>query len=265
VIKHEYRTVLAKSGRYFRYDSQEEDKMLLEKDLAIGNGTSFVYIPRSPGDYEIRVHRPGANAYVSKKFYSYGSWGMDNSSFEINTEGQIDISLDKEKYSSNETAKLLFKTPFSGRMLVTLETDHVHSYQYIDVANRTASLDLKMAPEQVPNVYVTATLIKPHQVSDIPLTVAHGFKNITVEEKSRKMAVAINAQKTSRSRTHQKVKVKALPGSFVTLAAVDNGVLQVSDFKTPDPYNYYYQKQALAVTAYDIYPFTLSRAEGKTK
>ena len=40
----------------------------------------------------------------------------------------------------------------------------------------------------------------------------------------------------------------------MTLAAVDNGVLQISDFKTPDPYNYYYQKQALDVTAYDLYP-----------
>ena len=52
VIKHEYRTVLTKRGSYFRYDSQEEDKLLLERDMTIGNGTSFVYIPRSPGDYE---------------------------------------------------------------------------------------------------------------------------------------------------------------------------------------------------------------------
>lgn len=254
VIKHEYKTVLVKSGSYFRYDSQEEDKLMTEKDITVGNNTSFSYIPRSPGDYEIRVYRPGANVYVTKSFYSYGSWGADNSSFEVNPEGEIDISLDKEKYVSGENAKVTFKTPFSGRMLVTLETDHVLSYQYVDVTNRMASLDLKMNSENVPNVYVTATLIKAHQVSDIPLTVAHGFKNISVEEKGRKMAVQIAAQKTTRSRTHQKVKVNAVPGSYVTLAAVDNGVLQVTDFKTPDPYGYYYQKQALNVVAYDIYP-----------
>ncbi|MEI2738677.1 MAG: hypothetical protein V9F01_07820 [Chitinophagaceae bacterium] len=40
--------------------------------------------------------------------------------------------------------------------------------------------------DHVPNVYITATLIKPHEVSDIPLTVAHGFKNVTVEDKGRK-------------------------------------------------------------------------------
>jgi hypothetical protein len=91
-------------------------------------------------------------------------------------------------------------------------------------------------------------------VSDIPLTVAHGFQNIKVEDKGRKIPVEIVAAKSVRSHTHQTVRVRALPGSYVTLAAVDNGVLQVSDFKTPDPYSYYYQKKALQVSAFDLYP-----------
>ena len=92
---------------------------------------------------------------------------------------------------------------------------------------------------------------------------AHGFKNVKVEEKSRKMPVEIVAQKSVRSHTHQKVKVKAAPGSFVTLAAVDNGVLQVSDFKTPDPYDYFYQKKALQVDAYDLYPLLFPEVRAK--
>ncbi|MEJ0105311.1 MAG: hypothetical protein WDO19_23340 [Bacteroidota bacterium] len=111
--------------------------------------------------------------------------------------------------------------------------------------NVTASLNLPLNGDHVPNFYITATLIKPHEVSDIPLTVAHGYQSVKVEEKSRKVPVEIVAQKSVRSRTHQKVTVKAIPGSFVTLAAVDNGVLQVSDFKTPDPYNYFYQKKSI--------------------
>ena len=254
IIKHEYRTVLTKSGSYFRYESQKEDKLMIENQVTVGANTIYSYIPRSPGDYEIRVYHAGANSYVKREFYSYGSWGGDNNSFEVNNEGHVDIELDKEAYFSGENAKVLFKTPFSGRMLVTMETDKVLQYQYVNVEKRTASIDLKLSSDHIPNVYVTATLIKPHEVSDIPLTVAHGYQNIKVEEKNRKIPVQIIAQKTVRSRTHQKVNVKAIPGSYVTLAAVDNGVLQVSDFKTPDPYNYFYQKKALQVTAYDLYP-----------
>src|SRR6185295_19355641 len=104
-----------------------------------------------------------------------------------NTEGNIDIAADKTSYEAGENARLLFKTPFSGSMLVTMETDKVVSYQYVNVENRTASVDLKMTADHLPNVYVTATLIKPHEVSEVPLTVAHGYKSVKVEEKSRKI------------------------------------------------------------------------------
>lgn len=263
VIKHEYKTVLSRNGDYFRYDSQKEDKVLQEKELTFSK-TDYAFIPRSPGDYEIRLYRPGANVYVAKHFYSYGSWGGEASSFEVNNEGQVDISVDKEKYNVGDAAKVLFKTPFSGKMLVTVERDGVLSYQYLTVEKRTASMDLKLSGEHVPNVYVTATLIKPHEATDMPLTVAHGFQNITVEESGRKIPVQITAAKTSRSKTHQKVTVKAVAGSYVSLAAVDNGVLQVSGFKTPDPYDFYYQKNALGVSAFDMYPLLFPELRGRT-
>ncbi|MFN8289922.1 MAG: MG2 domain-containing protein [Chitinophagaceae bacterium] len=263
VIKHEYRTVLTKSGSYFRYESQREDKMMIEQQVAVGTNTVYSYVPRTPGDYEVKIYVPGAASYVSRSFYSYGSWGSNNTSFEVNREGNIDISIDKKSYYTGESVKALFKTPFSGKMLVTMETDHIVSHQVVEVSNRTASLDLKLTSDHVPNVYITATLIKPHEVSEIPLTVAHGFKNVTVEEKNRKMEVAITAAKTTRSKTKQKVTVKAAPGSMVTLSAVDNGVLQISDFKTPDPYDYFYQKKALQVSGYDLYPLLFEEVRAK--
>lgn len=257
IIKHEYRTVLVKNGGYFRYDSQQEDKVMTEGEVAIGNKTPYIYIPRSPGDYEIRIYRPHSNTYVSKSFYSYGSGGGENSAFEVNTEGHIDIEPDKQKYSTGEVAKLLFKAPFSGRMLVTIEREGLLSHQYVEVSKRTATVEVKLEGIHTPNVYITATLIKPHGLSSIPLTVAHGFQNITVEDKKRHLPVTITAQKSSRSNTRQKIRVKAAPDSYITLAAVDNGVLQVTGFKTPDPYGYYYQKKALEVTPYDLYPLLL--------
>lgn len=255
VVKHEYRTVLTKSGSYFRYESQKEDKLINSGIVTVsGENTKYSFVPRSPGDYELRISIPGANSYVSRSFYSYGSWGGDNTSFDVNNEGHIDIELDKSSFYTGETLKALFKTPFSGRMLVTMETDKVVSYQYVNVDKRTASLDLPLTIDDIPNVYITATLIKPHELSDIPLTVAHGFQSVKVEEKDRKIPVEIIAQAKVRSHTHQKVKVKATPGSMVTLAAVDNGVLQISDFETPDPYTHFYARRALEVNGYDLYP-----------
>lgn len=264
MIKHEYRTVLSKSGSYFRYESQEDDKLLSEQNVTVnGNATSYSFVPRSAGNYEIRISSPGATGYVSRKFYSYGSWGGDNNSFEVNTEGNIDIETDKSTYKAGDNAKILFKSPFDGKMLVTVETDKVISYQYVNVEKRTSSIDIKIGSEHLPNVFVTATLIKPHTISDMPLTVAHGFQNIKVEDESRKNRIEIIALKSARSKTKQQVTIKADPGSYITFAAVDNGVLQVSDFKTPDPYAWFYSPRALQVDAYDLYPFLFPEVRGR--
>jgi uncharacterized protein YfaS (alpha-2-macroglobulin family) len=264
VIKHEYRTVLTKNGSYFRYQSQKEDKLISSSGITVGGEqTVYSFTPRSPGEYEIRIAIPGANSYVSKSFYSYGSWGSDQTSFEVSNEGHVDIQPDKPSYYNGESVKALFKAPFDGRMLVTLETAKLISYQYVNVVNRTASIDLKLTADDIPNAYITATLFKPHGISDIPLTVAHGFENIKVEERSRKMRVEILAKQTVRSKTHQEITVKAAPNSMVTLAAVDDGVLQVSDFKTPDPYGYFYARRALAVDAYDLYPLLLPEIKAR--
>jgi uncharacterized protein YfaS (alpha-2-macroglobulin family) len=255
VIKHEYRTVLKKAGNYFRYESQQEDKQITAGTVNVGGeNTRYDFTPRSPGHYEVRVSLPGAKTYVSRHFYSFGAWGGDNNSFDVNNEGHVDITVEKSSYYAGETLTAFFKTPFSGRMLVTMETDKVISYKYIDVDKRSASLQLPLTADAVPNVYITATLIKPHGISDIPLTVAHGYQSVKVEAKDRHIPVEILAEQKVRSHTHQKVRVKAAPGSLVTLAAVDNGVLQVTDFATPDPYGHFYAKRALEVSGYDLYP-----------
>jgi uncharacterized protein YfaS (alpha-2-macroglobulin family) len=172
----------------------------------------------------------------------------------VDTDGNIDIELDKEKYNKGEVVKALFKAPFNGKMLVTLENDKLIHHEYVEVKNRTASIECKMGDSNLPNVYITATLFKSHEMSDMPLTVAHGFKNIDVQDKEKRMDVSISATAKVRSRTHQKVTVKAAPNAMVTLAAVDNGVLSVSNFRTPDPFTYFYAQRALGVNSYDIYP-----------
>jgi alpha-2-macroglobulin len=265
VIKHEYRTVLSRSGSYFRYESQIDDKIISEQNITVnGENTNYSFVPRSPGNYELRIAVPGATGYVSKRFYSYGSWGGYNNSFEVNTEGNIDIETDKSVYHPGDVAKVLFKTPFNGKMLVTVEQDKVITYQYVNAEKRSASVDLKISPEHLPNIFVTATLFKPHGLSEMPLTVAHGFQNLRVEDARRTNKVEIISAKTSRSATTQQVTVKAAPGSYVTLAAVDNGVLQVSDFKTPDPYSYFYATRALQVEAYDLYPLLFPEVRGRS-
>ncbi len=265
LIKHEYRTVLAKSGEYFRYKSEHEEVVLENKIIDLnGDKIAFSFVPKTSGRYDIRVSKPGSKTWVEQSFYAYGYGSTSSSSFQVNNEGNIDIELDKKKYSIGDKAKVILNTPFSGKVLVTVERSNVTEHFYLKTDNRAVSFDLDIKNDYVPNIYISATLIKPHGVSDIPLTVAHGYIPVIVENPSNKLPVSITAVEKSGSKTKQKIKLKSKPNTAVTIAVVDEGILQVTGFNTPDPYQFFYRKRALAINSYNIYPYLFPEIEIKS-
>lgn len=256
IVKTEYKTVLAKSGGYFRYRSQSYERVIEEKEVTIGGmDTKASFIPDLSGKYEVRVYPEGVNNYVSRRFYAYGYGSTTVNSFEVDNEGEVDIIFDKEKYDVGDKAQVILKAPFSGTVLVTVENDDVQDYFYVKTENKAAQFDLDIQDKYLPNVFISATLFKPQQTSDIPLTVAHGYAPMIVEKASTKLDVQITAVEKSRSNQKQEIKIKTSPGAMVGLAVVDEGILQVSQYKTPNPHAFFYGKRALEVKSYDLYPY----------
>lgn len=256
VIKHEYKTVLAKSGSYYRYESQHEEVTIKDEVMTISGLDSYTsFVPKTSGKYEVRIMAPDSERYVSKTYYAYG-WGRTySSSFQVDKEGSIDMTFDKDAYKVGDQAKVLFTAPFDGKMLVTVETKDVLTSFFVETDNKSAEVSLPVALEYLPNAYVTATLIKPHKETDFPLTVAHGFASFSVEDAGTELPMEISAAAKSRSRTSQSIKVQTLPNARVTIAAVDAGILQVTGFTTPDPHGFFYAKRALMVESFDVYPW----------
>ena len=132
IVKVNYNNIMEKSyGDRYRYVSQKQEKLLSDRQITIGNkGIIIPFTANESGEYAIRLYNPGSNHYVSQTFYAYG-WGFTNSgAFSVNTEGTIDITSDKVKYNAGDKAKLLFKTPFNGKLLVTVERNNLLEYHY---------------------------------------------------------------------------------------------------------------------------------------
>jgi len=248
-----------------RYVSQRKLEMLLDQTVQVNaSGTIVNFTPKDAGEYEIRISTPESKTYIKKKFYVYSPSYMDagngkNDAFPIDKKGKVEIKLDKNTYKIGEQAKVLFTTPFNGKLLVTVERMGIHSYQYVDVRNRAASITVDIKQEYLPNVYITATLIKSATDGVIPLTVAHGFANIAINEPNTHFDVKIEA--VERTQTHQKQTIKVAvsggvqaSGAQVTLAIVDEGILQLKNYETPNAHKEFYTKRALEVKSYNLYP-----------
>ena len=114
---------------------------------------------------------------------------------------------------------------------------------------------MKINNTHLPNIYITATLFRPADNSELPLTVAHGITNLKVDNPSKKLNVAVTHEKNSRSNKKQTISIKTAPNAELTVAVVDEGILQIKNFQTPDPYNWFYQSHALSVLSYDLYAY----------
>lgn len=254
VVRIDYQTIVEKKNEQLRYTSHRKEKVVYSKFLGLNTGrSSFSYVPTVSGEYEIRVRRPDAIHYTSSTFYAYGYGFTAYSSFEVSNEGLVLMKTDKEKYEVGQTAKILFKTPFDGRLLVTLERNQVYEQHVLTTSKKAAELAIRLDDIHLPNVYVTATLIRPQDASQLPLTVAHGFIPITVEDPARKLPVKIDVVSKSRSKTKQRILVKTSPNAQLTLGVVDEGILQIKNFRTPDIHGFFYQKRALQVSSHDLY------------
>lgn len=239
----------------FRYVSSKREIIVSDKVLIINGKAPFKFLPSISGEYEVRASLPDAEGYVSTTFYAYGYGSSGMSGFEVNQEGTITIETDKTAYNNGEQAKLLLKMPFKGKVLLTVERNELISYHYLEANDKAVSFNLDLKNEHLPNVFISATVFRPHKQDGVPLTVAHGYKNIVVQPTNSKFDVKIVAAEKSRSGIKQKICVEtnAPAGTPITIAAVDEGILQLNNYKTPNPFNYFYQSRALMVDAYNMY------------
>ncbi len=258
IIRYNWRTVLESTGRgRYRYKSQKEEIVEVNKPVKVsGENTVYAYTPSRSGSFEVRLSSTAnPKAYVRQNFYAYRYGDTDNNSFEVNQEGEVAIKFDKEKYEVGESAKILFTTPFDGRLLVTLERDRVIRHLYFNTTNKAKEVTFEVTKDYVPNVFISATLIRPMQELSVPLTVAHGYAPLMVENSRNKLPLKVIANQSSRSKEKQKILIETAPNAEVTLAIVDEGILQIKNYQTPDPYGFFYQKRGLQVTSHDIYPY----------
>ncbi len=266
VIHYTYETVIQRVFYSTSFQTLKKSKKVFEKVLVLnGENTNLNFTPTIGGEYEIRILTPGVEkSYVSYPFYAYGFWG-NMTHFETDPKGRIIIESNKNSYNYNENAKILFKTPFEGKLIVTIERDKLLKHFTLQTKNQTASLDLNLMGDFVPNIFVCATLIRPYINSEVPLMVAHGAKKLIIENPHKKLNVNIIAQEKVKSQTQQTITVKTRPYAHVTLAVVDEGILQIKRSKTPNPYDYFYGPHALTVQQYDVYAKIIKEIGGFKK
>ena len=237
-----------------------------------GGETAKVSFPVEWGPYRVEVEDPSTGLISSLRFWA-GYRAQDNAEGGAVRPDQVKLALDKAAYSEGETARVTVTPPAPGKGYLLVEgSDGPLWWEEIEVPAEGKTFDVKLDPSWARHdLYVSALVIRPgERKTNITPKRAVGVLHLPLDRSQRKLALTLDAPEKMRPKQPLTVKfqVKNADGSVpatahVLLAAVDAGVLNITDYPTPDPYASLFGRKAYGADQLDIYGQLIEAGQGR--
>jgi uncharacterized protein YfaS (alpha-2-macroglobulin family) len=262
VFKVEYRWITTKEDGKQRTESVKEFvpvKGFEGIDIKFDNGKASADITLSSyGNYLVELENSDGTA--SQKFFvADKSWGYGDSAPTL-TE-TLEITLDKNAYKPGEKARARVSGNFDGTVLLSVETDETLHYEIAATKEKHADFTWNVTDEMSPNSWVTAHLVRPAASREQIWSAHRAYFAVPlqVDMSDHVLSLDITAPKKLMPSAKNEFSVKLTDktgkgvAGEVTLMLVDDGVLDLTRFETPDPFLYFSKRRALGMFVYDVY------------
>ncbi len=248
------------------YVTREQYKPVLKGKITTSSGKGIFKfnIPNQNwGRYLFIAKLPDGHS-VSRTVYL--DWPYGSSSGQQGGATMLNFSADKEKYKVGEEISVSFPSSKDGKALVTLENGFaVLDKFWIETISGQTKVSIIAKPEMAPNIYLYITYLQPHgqTVNDRPIRL-YGVLSINVENPDTHIIPFIKVPQELRSQLPFTVEISEKNGMAMnyTLAIVDEGLLDLTGYKTPDPWNTFFAREALGVKTWDLYDYVLGAFGG---
>ena len=253
------------------YDFTRRFENLATKTLDVGTTAAKFDYPVEWGEYRVDVFDPATGLTMRYPFHAGWSWDDQNRGLDARPD-KVKLSLNKTAYKAGDTLEVTVTPPHAGHGLLMVESDRMLYVQDIEVkggegkAGSTFSIPVTQDWERH-DVYVTALVFRGGSVpSKITPARAVGVAHVPMDRKARRVAVGLSVPKQMRPEQNlpATVSVPELAGkeAYVTVSAVDVGILNITRFPVPDANAHFFAQRRLGVDAYDIYGRVIESFEG---
>lgn len=257
---------------YFRDGAWNYDVVVRDKTLATGTvdlkASGPVTLQTQAVDYgRYRLELADAESGAASSIRFTAGWYVSPSIGE--TPDKMTVVADKTLYAPGETAKLHVQAPFAGELQLIVATDKVLETRSITLPAEGANIEIPVSEAWGAGAYVLATAFRPGDAdSERGPGRAIGLAWLGVDPASRSLQIAMAAPEMMepRQKVSIPIEVKGIAGgtpTFVTVAAVDEGILQLTDYQTPDPVAQLFGKRRLGLDIRDAYGQLLNGKLGK--
>ena len=261
-----WNTVLRLQDRSYRFISEREEVKVetVAASIAAGRG-EVAFTPRDIGEYIVRLQDKAGTASSDIRFYCSGEGDVP---WTLEKPARVELVLDKPAYAPGDTARVLVKSPFPGKALLTVETDRIQLAEVLTLEKNTAEFSFPVSAALAPNAWCSATVVRRTAPGgQWAVQRAYGAAAVPLDNKARQLAVELTSPEETRPgkplRVALRVRDAAGAGrkAEVTLAAVDEGICQLTRHQTPDPWAFFFARRGLGVSTSDVFALLMPEPE----
>jgi uncharacterized protein YfaS (alpha-2-macroglobulin family) len=252
VIAQEHVSVLTKqeSGN-FAYESVLKERVAKSEKISVSaNGLHYALPTDEPGNYVFELRDDQDRRLAKLQFCVIGR-GAVSRALEKNAE--LQVKLDRVQYDSGDEVAVSITAPYVGSGLITIERDHVYAQQWFRADSPSSVQHIRIPENFEGSGYVNVAFVRALDSKEIFVSpLSYGVVAFTANKEKRRLKVEIDAAATAKPGEPLHITYKTdRPGKIVVFA-VDEGILQVTDYKTPDPLGFYFRKCMLRVDTAQI-------------
>lgn len=248
------------------YDFTRRFENVETKTVDVGITAARFDFPVEWGEYRVDVFDPATGLTMRYPFTAGWSWDDQNRGSDARPD-KVKLALDKTAYKAGDKLKVTLTPPHDGKGLLLVETDKLIYVQEIEAkAGSTFEIPVTQDWERH-DVYVTALVFRGGSApSKITPARAVGVAHVPMDRRERKVSVGLSipAQMRPERDLQATIAVPELAGkeAYVTVSAVDVGILNITKFPVPDANAHFFAQRRLGVDAYDLYGRVIESFEG---
>jgi len=253
------------------YVSNQHSNLLKTDYVTVRNGRVF-YEMNLGGEYWgrkfIRVTDENGGHSTGAVFYTtYKGWWSNAGSENPGGAEMLMFQTDKKQYKVGEEITVELPVTHTGRALISIETGSkvIQNFWFTPESGKS-KFHFEVSPEMAPNIYIHISYIQPHNHSknDFPIRM-YGVQAVSIEDPATHLTPVISMKNVLKPKETFSVTVKETNGKPMTctIAIVDEGLLDLTRFKTPNLWEVFYTHEALGVRTWDLYKYVAGAFTGK--
>jgi hypothetical protein len=247
-LEHKVLSVLVKQNNgLYRYESRSKDVTLDEQPLKLAaSGSRVVLDTATPGNFVMEV-RDAGGVVLNRVTYSVA--GAANLTRSLDRNAELQIKLSRKDFQPGDDIELSIQAPYAGAGLITIERDKVYAHAWFKT-DKTASVQHITLPREFEgNGYVNVQFVRDPSSDEIYTSpLSYGAVPFATGLEKRTAHIKLSATELVKPGEVVKMTLSSDKPARAFVFAVDEGILQVARYTTPDPLKHFFQKRALEVT-----------------